>query len=65
MATAGPGLGALTPDGGAIPFDGPGRGVLMVLMLAGRLEVYPVVLAVTGAVGAGLDASRRVLAGRR
>ncbi len=46
MATVGPGLGDLGPAAGTTALDGPGLAVVAVLSLAGRLEIYPVALAV-------------------
>jgi len=58
LATFGPALGDLAPSGGALTLDGGARAVLVVLMLVGRLEIYPLLLG-TGAVAAVGRARRR------
>lgn len=44
LGNVGPGLGAVSPGGGYLEVDAGARGVLMFLMLLGRLEIYPVLL---------------------
>ncbi len=41
IATVGPALGELSPGRGAVGTSGFGRAVLILLMLCGRLEIYP------------------------
>jgi Trk-type K+ transport system membrane component len=45
IATVGPALGDLSPGDGALGLSRPARAALMVVMLAGRLEIYPVLSA--------------------
>lgn len=45
MGNMGPGLGEAGPASNFAVFTRPARGVLMVLMLAGRLEMFPVLVA--------------------
>jgi trk system potassium uptake protein TrkH len=44
MSNMGPGLGEAGPASNFLVFSRPARGVLMVLMLAGRLEILPVLV---------------------
>jgi trk system potassium uptake protein TrkH len=46
IGNVGPGLGAAGPMRHVLELSAPIRGVLMVVMLVGRLEVYPVVLGI-------------------
>lgn len=64
LSTVGPGLGDVGPSGDALALTAPARGVLMVVMLAGRLEIYPVLAAgavLTGMVSSPIGALRRRL----
>lgn len=65
LSTVGPALGDLSPAGDALALDAPARGVLMVTMLAGRLEIYPVIALVAAAVGATRRRARTELARAR
>ena len=56
MATFGPALGDLARTEGALALDAPARAALMVLMVVGRLEIYPLL------VGGGLVGAVRRLA---
>ena len=44
ISNVGPGLGAVSPGGGYFLLDAPARAVLMLVMLMGRIEIYPVLL---------------------
>jgi trk system potassium uptake protein TrkH len=44
ISNAGPGLGRLTDPSSAAELAAPARGVLMLVMLAGRVEIYPLVV---------------------
>lgn len=44
MGNMGPGLGEAGPASNFLVFDRPARGVLMFFMLAGRLEMFPILL---------------------
>ncbi len=46
MGNMGPGLGEAGPASNFLVFDRPARGVLMFFMLAGRLEMFPILLGV-------------------
>ncbi|CAN5552037.1 hypothetical protein BH20ACT2_BH20ACT2_07580 [soil metagenome] len=61
LSTVGPALGELSPAGDALALDAPARGVLMATMLAGRLEIYPVVALVAAALVATRRRARTVL----
>ena len=50
MGGSGLGLGAAGPTTNALIFDAPARAVLALLMLAGRLEIFALVVVATGAV---------------
>lgn len=47
LANVGPALGELSPAGTAMAVSAGARGVHMILMLLGRLEIYPVLLGLT------------------
>ena len=51
MGNMGPGLGGSGPTANFLVYDRPARGVLMVLMLAGRLEIFPVVFLLARVLG--------------
>lgn len=59
LATFGPGLGELARTEGALGLEMPARLALMVLMVVGRLEIYPLV------VGGGVVAAARRLSRAR
>jgi trk system potassium uptake protein TrkH len=61
IATMGPALGDLGPGDGAMEVTRPARVVLMVVMLAGRLEIYPVLNAVEGAIDRLVGWGRRTV----
>jgi trk system potassium uptake protein TrkH len=47
FANVGPGLGEISPSGDYLALSGPARLVTMVQMLLGRLEIFPVILALS------------------
>jgi trk system potassium uptake protein TrkH len=56
MGNMGPGLGEAGPASNYLYFSRPARGLLMVMMLAGRLEIFPVLYVIgriTGALPGG------------
>lgn len=58
LSNVGPGLGEVSPSGGYLQLDAGARGVTMFLMLLGRLEIYPVLLTLAGALGITRSALR-------
>ena len=47
LGNIGPGLGAVGPDGSYLAIPAPGKWLLSFLMIAGRLEIFPVLLLFT------------------
>ena len=61
MGNMGPAFGDAGPASNFLVFSRPARGVLMVMMLAGRLEIFPIVFLLTRLAAPG----RRLRAGAR
>ncbi len=59
MGGVGPGLGVTGPVDNFLPLSAAGRGVMMVLMLLGRLEIFPVLLMFAGLSRVGRRSRRR------
>lgn len=64
MSNIGPGLGEAGPASNFLYFTRPARALLMVMMLAGRLEIFPVMYVVGRLTGALPGGSLRSLARR-
>lgn len=62
ISGGGHGLGAAGPTSSFLVFDLPQRFVMMLLMLLGRLEIFPLVLFLVPTVAAGRRAAKRVIA---
>ncbi len=62
MGNMGPALGEAGPASNFLYFSRPARGVLMVMMLAGRLEIFPIVFLLTRITGLSRR-NRRAVAG--
>lgn len=60
LGNVGPGLGTVSPGGGFLSLDAGARGITMLLMLLGRLEIYPVLLGAA----ALLDTTRKFFPAR-
>ena len=62
MGNMGPGLGEAGPASNFLVFGRPARGVLMFFMLAGRLEMFPILLGVFSLVTRARNPFRRARA---
>lgn len=65
MGNMGPAFGEAGPASNYLYFTRPARAVLMVLMLAGRLEIFPVIFLISRIVGPTTMARRRMLGSAR